>query len=396
MLPVFSIVACCTPLASCSSSDAELYSKNYNVEDSSVTPQIWGKSLSLKFEYNSYIESGGVNNKTTISGTGWIWSVSGNSYYVATNMHVAGSSTYANNKFYQYDDNEYKKIIVASYTSCIGFYNGSNVVESSYVSVPNPTVVYTTINDSNFNSVINPSDSKSYSSSAGGYENLKYWGIADICILKYEINLDDYKTEHVDFYNWLSSYQNDQIIIYGSDKQDTSSLNLSKYLYYSAGFPKSSIPLEGYSIVEKPVSGFKLNNKVTKIYGEGWKINSSTSTPITFIDSTFANKTKAISDDTNQDTINDYSSDPTKTNFLNESYTGYFYGHSDEGSSGSMLVTNINGQLQIVGIYWGISTFEINGVTRELGSYDIFVTSKYNLAYNIQQAINSDISSSSN
>ncbi|RXY96377.1 hypothetical protein D8X55_03935 [Malacoplasma penetrans] len=403
IFPLFSVVLYTGPLFSCAAAE-DLYSKQYNTENSQYTPQIMNKTLTLKFEYSSSENTSVYSN--VVWGTGWIWSVKGNSYYVATNMHVAASVNFKNTKFYQYSNSSYHLrdySNVSQIKSSIGFYNGHNSENNSYVNVSTPTVVYTTINDTKYNAAFNSTNTKSYSSSSGG-QSLNYWGVTDITILKYEINMESYSSSNQDFYNWLKAYSSNPTSVYGSSNENANPLDLTRYTYYSGGFPKVSDPSITNSIMWEPVSDFKLNNEVTNAFGETWNKDTSNSIPITFIDETFANKnnnsssTTTTTDNSLNGTLptvtKDYSSDKTSTNFLNVSYTGYFYGHSDEGSSGSMLATVIDGKLQVVGIYWGVSVFRIGNNEVELGSYDIFVTSKFNIAYNIQQAINNDTNSS--
>ncbi len=362
-------------LSSCSStSDDELYEKNYYTE-TSESELIKQRSLRLIFN---------VADKT-ISGTGWIWSKSGDYYYVATNLHVANSISFINNTFINGNNdkiNDYSNI--KNFSSAISYATSLNSITPEF-SVDNPVIIYTTLMDNDYDLSLN-GDSRQY------YINENsYYGVTDICILRYyfptnENNFSDEIKKTESSYNnfiknWINNFDEDKIQIL--DDQ----LNLSNYSFYSGGFPK-----QNNSIEWKPVSNFTFNKKVTDsfspLYSTLNKPNndlSGSSTLITFIDHNYRQ---------NSEITDNYYSEQWYTNYLNVSYTGYFYGHSDEGASGSMLVAKKNEQLYIVGIYWGISNFEMNNKDiKSLGSFDIFVNEKYNIVKGVNNLIEQDINS---
>ncbi|MDE6894320.1 MAG: DUF31 family protein [Malacoplasma sp.] len=364
------------PLTSCSQVDEkELYEKNYYVE-TQETNLIKQRSLELIFNFSN----------TTISGTGWVWSQSGDYYYIATNLHVAKFITYPKNIFINDKGVVEDCTHIETFTSKINYSINSNSIANE-ISVANPTIVYSTLMDNQYNQIMNGDSPQYY------IDNNSYYGISDICILRYYFptNENDFSDEiknNISTYknfirDWINNFDQNQIQIY-----DGNAINLSDYVFYSGGFPKK---IKENRIEWEPLSDFTFNKKVTDystpLYDKLNKPNnefSASSTLITFIDHNFKQN--------NQISDNNYTEHAWYTNYLNISYTGYFYAHSDEGASGSMLVTKINNQLYIVGIYWGVSKFEIGNDFRDLGSFDIFVTQKYNIVKEVNNFIAKDIS----
>ncbi|MCF0217915.1 MAG: hypothetical protein HUJ42_02615 [Malacoplasma sp.] len=415
------------PLSSCSitsNSSASIDSitlanKNYQYE-SQYSDQILQRTLSLKFKLTEN-QTPGDNQieTTTVTGTGWIWSASNNYYYVATNMHVAGSVTFAGNKFAYYPEGS-KTPTIKDYTnyqlsSQLGY--SSNGTSINYVDVLNPTVVYSSINDTNFNSIVNPNNSYYQ------YSNYQFKGISDIVILRYDLNPADYDsttsnstsldavTENTnasaslnplpsDFQTWLSNYNNNPTNVYNG------SISLSGSTFYSGGFPVIKDQNGAQSNQWVPLSGFGCDINVTSQFDKSWnskdRPDNESDQPISFIDSNYANQvlSNTSNNDNNLESANnaedstkpnnDYSSNPGSTNFLNKAYNIYCYGNSSAGASGSLLSTVINNTFYVVGIYWGVTTFKVNNSDINLGSYDLFVNPSYNLVNSINQAISSD------
>ncbi|MDE5774862.1 MAG: hypothetical protein K2H51_00840, partial [Malacoplasma sp.] len=236
------------PLTSCSQvNEKELYEKNYYVE-TQETELIKQRSLELIFN---------VSN-TTISGTGWVWSKKGDYYYIATNLHVAKYITYPKNIFI----NDIGKVEdysrIETFTSKINYSISSNSIANE-ISVANPIIVYSTLMDNQYNQIMNGDLPQYY------INNNSYYGISDICILRYyfptnenafsdeiKSNLSTYKNFIRD---WISNFDQNQIQIYDGDVID-----LSNYAFYSGGFPKK---VKENKIEWEPLSDFALNKKVT-------------------------------------------------------------------------------------------------------------------------------------
>ncbi|MDE5545377.1 MAG: DUF31 family protein [Malacoplasma sp.] len=363
------------PITSCSQINYEkLYEKNYYIE-TKETELIKKRSLDLIFNVSTSV----------IKGTGWVWKKSGDYYYIATNLHVAKYLSYIGNIFIN-DKGETENFSnIKNFTSKIGYAtSNSNNIEAE-ISVSNPTIVYTTLMDDEFNKNIN-GDTPQYFIG----EN-PYYGISDICILRYyfptnEENFSSETKENQSSYknfirDWISIFDENEIQIY-----DGNVINLSDYAFYSGGFPR----VEQNKTKWEPISDFTLNNQITNyatpLYNKLKTPNNeygTSSSLITYVDKNYK-QNKDITD-------NNYTLQSWYTNYLNISYTGYFYAHSDEGASGSMLVTKMDDKLYIVGIYWGISEFKVGDNLKELGSFDIFVTEKYNIVKEANDIILKDI-----
>ncbi|MDE5952653.1 MAG: hypothetical protein K2G48_00845, partial [Malacoplasma sp.] len=156
------------PLTSCSQVDEkELYEKNYYVE-TQETNLIKQRSLELIFNFSN----------TTISGTGWVWSQSGDYYYIATNLHVAKFITYPKNIFINDKGVVEDCAHIETFTSKINYSTNSNSIANE-ISVANPTIVYSTLMDNQYNQIMNGDSPQYY------IDNNSYYGVSDICILRY-------------------------------------------------------------------------------------------------------------------------------------------------------------------------------------------------------------------
>lgn len=343
------------------------------------------RTLSLTFGYKTNDANSTITN---LSGTGWIWKNVGSYYYIATNLHVGAALTYPGNTFTTYNGTSTKTVSYSSDTSAsIGFDVGDDSTQWISLKLNTvPTVVYTTLNDESYNSAINTNYSYYYSGE-------KLSGISDICILRYDfsssnISASGNATSSITLFNeWLYNYSLDPTYIYNGE------VSLDNKKFFSGGYPSVNTSL-GKQLEWKPMKFFTVNKEVTKSYSQGWNMlngvtNNTASSPISFVDKTYI-KSKYP----DLASTNDYSSKIDSTNFINTSYTGYFNSYSDHGASGSLLGTYINGHFSVIGIYWGSSTFEINNgketVSQELGAFDLFVCSKYNLVTSIDNAITSD------
>lgn len=370
-----------------------LTTSSYDVD---YTNSVKDKTLSLSFEYQtkSITSSAQLSNsssETILSGTGWIWKNEGNYYYIATNMHVAAALTFPSYTFQAYDDSSSLKTVSYSELSkaSIGFQSdfSSDLITLSLVSTP--IVVYTTLNDKEYNNAINEDYSYYYNSQ-------KLTGISDICVLRYDFsktNISGNNENYIYLFNeWLYNYSLDQTYVFDGY------VSLKKKKYFSGGYPAVISPIGIKQLKWTPLSNFSVNDEVTKNYSNGWDVlnnnkSNTTSSPLSFIDTKFIS-TKYPDLYASQQTSKNFSSKPESTNFINTGYTGYFNAYSDHGASGSLIGTSINGKFAVIGIYWGSSKFNIsnkNGtVTKELGAFDLFVSSKYNLVNSINDAINND------
>lgn len=67
----------------------------------------------------------------------------------------------------------------------------------------------------------------------------------------------------------------------------------------------------------------------------------------------------------------------------------YVYAYLGAGASGSLVVAEINKKYVGVGLYWGVSEFEINGINRTLGTFSLLVSQNNGKnAYDVIQGFN--------
>ena len=398
-------------LSSCSSStDNDKYYVGQGVMDSQynhsseITDTLKKMTVSLGFEYHKNNSDVIKKDIQKVSGTGWIYKIDGNDYYFATNLHVASSysfkATVSNNdkqssSLFNYMISTSIKFIPpnAQKNEVHDFYD-KNQLLTVYTSFPK--IVYTTTTDDEYNNLFG----KVYGQIKGEAQPDLYQAITDIAILKYTLpeNENEYKnnankrdeilnrkpttntvgidiTGISDFIEWLKISKEEQSVI-PVLSQNFDDYNKKKYSfkYYMGGFPSENarIGWRGYS-------DFNLNYEITSRYENSFELYKDSN------QSVYSETIQFLNNSSNLD-------DPTTYNFVSAGKEGYFYAHSAEGASGSPIVTIINNKPYIVGIYWGLVTFNVRGVERHLGAAD-FLSSKsankiFNLKNNIDKKIN--------
>lgn len=333
-------------------------SGEYNIA-SDASYWISERTLSLQFQYQSKTDDNGYESWTE-SGTGWIYSASKstNTYYVATNFHVAKILTLLGKTII--DSNGQTITYGSNILSSIGIVGGldkknNNITSTNkllYFNVSIPTIAYTTLADNNFNNVFNEGDKKNYN---GYYDGklAKFKGISDLAILKYIINPNKISNNDVKsvnwnisskqainyFKNWIDVYFQNPTVIYDKNME---SIDINQYSLNMGGFPMydartNSASSQDASITWLPFSNFGIH----ETFSPGYKTWSNPL--ITFYP-------KNVSS----------SSDYTDYNFQSIGLLTLFKANSYGGSSGSPIVINFgtkaNPKYEVVGIYWGSSS----------------------------------------
>ncbi|BAC44631.1 conserved hypothetical protein [Malacoplasma penetrans HF-2] len=437
----------------------EQTSLSYNTS-SSANYWISQRTVSLLFGYSYSSSSNGFplpsrNESGSTAGTGWIYQAdqSSNTFYIATNLHVANILSFLGHSVTSYSEESSSYVTNTYSTSNFQAYVGiaigltenvnnySNTI--AYFPVSKPEVVYTTTSDSNFNNLFNKTISTSSansqnSASAKNYYGVgrsttngqslaeKFYGAVDIAVLKYTINPNTYTTssgirsnqnDNLDssskstyittFKDWISTYFNNPTTIYTDYIDQLSSLSTQKL--YMAGFPAynsqthdtgsslSDITWLGFSdfTVATSVNGSSNSSLSTLNYdGNEYLSNNSSSylnSPIAFYSSSSSDSSSGSS------TTNDY----TDYNYISIGVSSYLEASSFSGSSGSpVVIQDSNGSFKIAGIYWGGVYFGSSSSSYKKGIMTWFSTNSYKLgsstiSYNLTTYISSAISSSS-
>lgn len=400
-----------------------LYNKDYNV-NSQESYEISKITLSLSFYVERYLTTSTSNNEKEIikqSGTGWVFKANSSNFYIATNVHVANILTFENKTVKMLDEStaldntsRYGKILGSSVKvvkpSVINSTNNSyfETNQLSEVFVSTPSIIYTTINDAEYNAAF-PEKVNGRTS----YGVAKYTPITDIAILKYsflkntEYYVNNYNTyiknkeesisgssdnsdnntnktmmsssanlsDISEFLQWLNNYSSSTISIM-NNFDSYSDYDKYTFNYYMGGFPNYRKNSLEQDISWLSFSNFNMNKTITDTFQYSWdKYQSDSASDLSV----------PIS----------YYVDAGNQQFISAGKEGYFFANSYSGSSGSAIVAKINNKLYIVGIYWGTITFNVNGIIRTLGVCD-FLDSSKNKKFNIVDSINKKIDSIEN
>lgn len=344
------------------------------------------RTLALQFAFQDSTGSGAKY----VGGTGWIINKESdsNTYYIATNLHVASALTYENKEIYSYESNSWTSYgsivqsLVGYVNSDIGKGSSSSSDNTKMITVAKPTVVYKPSDDSNWNYP------KLYGLSPKDFNDGKteYSTTADFAILKYNFSSNDLLNQHInsdnnsilnsqtqvnDFANWLKS---------GYDSNPTKFLNKSiqevdnwQNLKYSmGGFPGNTGTNYGITSSNlnylhqswESYSNFTLENNRINNYGTAGDLYRDAS------NGTYTDPIVWAKDNAQNSSGNKYSS-----GYINVAYKGILSSHSRNGSSGSMLITYLDNEAYVVGIYWGITQFgSSSGENLDLGTADFFYT----------------------
>lgn len=380
---------------------------------SSATTWISQRTLSLRFSFTITYGSGWNSYNTSYYeyGTGWIYSAneSTHTFYIATNLHVAGIISLMNKTSNDikesgnmYENSSYSTISTtySNLTSYVGFAqnltgNEDNSIEIPYYKVSNPELVYTTVTDNEFNSLFNSTSNQYYG--VLGNSISSFSGISDIAILKYTINptnstnvdftnynyynlTEPSKTTAItNFKNWISTYFENPTKIYEGNMEDlsssiTSNLSMAGYPAYDINTKTSStksiswLPFSNFSVHEtySPIKENNLKSKSQSYYSE----------PIKYMP---GSSSSSLSD-------NYYMSIGLLSELTADSYSG---------ASGSPIVANFgtesNPDYEIVGIYWGAITYSNN---ISYGTMTWFATNNYEISstdkvsYNLTTTMN--------
>lgn len=383
-------------------------SSRYNTS-SATTNWISERTLSLRFSFTvngdkSYYEYG----------TGWVYYAdqNTNTFYIATNLHVAGIVSLNNKDVYKSNETTAHYSNLQSWVGFAQNITGSEINSANipYYSVSNPEIVYTTVLDSAFTNTFNSTSNQYYATLNGVNEGFD--GISDIAILKYTLN-PEYYTTQVDFANyknygistpntvtaitnfknWITTYFANPTKVYKENMEKLSFNNLKNLSM--AGYPSYNIRTgtkdENGAISWLPFSNFSVVQTYSPITQNGLLVNSSTSTegkefssPIQYLPSTIQTST-SVKD-------NYYTSIGLLSELSADSY---------EGASGSPIVANLgtesNPDYYVVGIYWGAITYQYaNGSTKAFGTMTWFATNNtytpsHNYSYNLTTGIDSKI-----
>ncbi|MDE5545388.1 MAG: DUF31 family protein [Malacoplasma sp.] len=353
------------------------------------------RTLSLRFVFKSSNNTDS-DSSSVQSGTGWIYEAdkSTNTFYIATNLHVANIISFNNNSVTSYENDSYSTNTYKIEQAYVGLDFNVNQSKNDfsndlyYFQTSIPEIVYTTTSDNNFNNQFNNSDQK-YWGIGKNNSPQNFPGASDIAILKYVINPTSSttvfsnrtqttesifnKNEYIQkFQNWISNYFNNPTKIY-KDYVDNIKNELLDGSLYMGGFPnKPGAFGEGASSTENiswlSFSNFKIindNNFEGFISSASFyekKEESKQNIPIPFYSST--NK-----------------SDYAKYNYLSIGYLSLIEADSFSGASGSPIVIKYNGEYEIAGIYWGSISFKNNDSEEVLtyGAMNWFATNSYKL-----------------
>ncbi len=408
------------PLVACSSNklkdnpslydmeDVEKSQYNYRgkITDDISTDELLKFTVSIGFEFLNNVQK----EIRVQNGTAWIFKQGKNEdFYLATNLHVANILSFDDDQ--QLENDLFNKIQSSSITFVPSKIYSKSPNKKNYFSgnelrkiyVEKPSIVYTTTTDKDYNSLFSDKvygTIKTFDSSTSKYKEESselLQGVTDIAILKYylpyketskpkeyykNISSKNENDSHInDFIGWLHDAKNLNIKILDKNFDDyIKELKISKYdiEFYMGGFPKDS--KNSNELSWRGFSSFKLNPLITSNYENSFDIykkwtKGTNPEPIKYWDK----KTS------NQKQFNTY-------NYVSAGKEGFFYSFSDKGASGSPIIAKLNNKLYVVGIYWGVANFSINGVERKLGSADFFSSNSHNKKFNLITNINQKIS----
>lgn len=357
---------------------------DYNTS-SSANYWISQRTISLLFSYVLKTNSGQIENAST-AGTGWIYQANQNSntFYIATNLHVANILSFKGNSVTSYSENSdryttstYESNNFSSYVGiALGLSESVNSYSNNiaYFPVDTPEVVYTTTSDSNFNNLFNTSTSLTSSTSTsssdsssttyqknyygvGSNGKTQFYGAADIAVLKYTINTSSYstssniitnhssslsnssKSSYIDtFSTWIKNYFNNPTKIYTDYVDNLSNLDTTKL--YMAGYPSydSTTGSTGSSLSDITWIGFSDFTVSTSIKENNKTI--ATFDALNYDGNTYSNS--SISNDSLQTPIAFYSSNTLSSSSSDSSSTSTSSGFWLPSSSTDSSYTNYN------------------------------------------------------
>lgn len=346
----------------------------YSTSLSETGKYISQRTLSLQFLTQINGSSGSV---AVSSGTGWIINKEKNSdfYYIATNLHVAAMLTYENHNVWSYEDESATSYgnIQQSLVGYNSYYNeNNNTYHLSMITVPKPTIVYITANDTSWNNLGYPKVSGETSKPGSSAE---YSLESDFAILKYDFsnllsssisNNPNRQTDEDNFKSWLSAYNNNPTKFLNKPIQDVS--NWQNLRYSMGGFPaseSSSSSLTAYENINYSNNVWReFTNFSISLYSDNSGMGSaynvknsgkSNNDPIVYVGS------EKQSTGLTTEKIYD-------NGYINGAYGAQLTASSAPGSSGSMVITYINQEPYVVGIYWGSTTWTATDSNKKTSS----------------------------
>lgn len=366
-------------------------SGNTNNSWDGASEYISERSLALQFIFQDSTNS---SLRNYVGGTGWIINKDSNSdtYYIATNLHVASVLTYQNKNIYSYEkgtSDEYGTIVqclVGYVNSDVGKNSSSNYTSTNMITVPTPTIAYEAFNDFTSYPKIDGTSPTSYN----GSNHASYSPSADFAILKYDfsnlvnnssLNYQNSSTDVSNFENWLKNgYDAEPTKFLDKPIQD---VNKWQDLRYSmGGFPgngQSDALAANNNYLEQSwesFSNFTLRNSETTGYGNAGDVYSDASK------GTYTDPIVWVNDDSDPSWTNSAGQPIYFSGYVNIAYEAVLNQYSRNGASGSMLITYLDNTPYVVGIYWGTTTFnDSNNTSLELGTADFFNTNT-NGSYN--------------
>lgn len=377
-------------------------SSNSSSETMGTTLSATGKYISqrtLSLQFLIQINGSNAGEVAISSGTGWIINKEKNSniYYIATNLHVAAMLTYENHDVWSYEENSSTNYgsIQQSLVGYISDYNeNNNRYTLSMITVPKPTIAYITAEDSSWTNLSYPQVTGQNSEKQPASYNLE----SDFAILKYDfsntnlllpnITSGNTNPNHNDdvkqFESWLSIYNNNPTKLLNKPIQNVS--NWQNLQYSMGGFPSSGSngkSLNAYENVNYSSNVWReFTNFSIQLYqigsgmGSAFNVKSSSkvSDPIVYVNDK-GNQQKTITDN-NSGKVYD-------NGYVNGAYGAKLSQSSAPGSSGSMVITYIDQQPYVVGIYWGSTTWS-NGSKSQItfGAMDFLNTNTNGTSYN--------------
>ena len=346
-------------------------------------------SLSLQFFFEPN-KNTGVSNSKIVAGTGWIFNKQQNSdtYYIATNMHVATSLSYSghntveNNTPEDYSNYTLKEMRVGyidinnvdpTNAENRKLYYSSTSADLNMVSVPIPQLVYLA-------DAANPQiNNASKTLQAAGYKanNSSFSPIIDLAILKFDFSS---VASNAGFKNWLQYYNASPTAFYDTPFNFSSeSINQDFYSrkFYMGGFPGSGAQ--------------DTNNQ--NYAGAVWSAFSNFSTIVNSSDAVTQQNYTSVASGADKESDMEKNAIPyfknnTQYNLVNIGLFGLFEADSASGASGSMIVINTGTDaapvFKVAAIYWGASSFTFgNGYNDEnitVGSSNLLNISNYSVS----------------
>lgn len=310
-------------------------------------------------------------------GTGWIFSKSSNYIYLATNFHVANTLLFPNkNLDFPYGkDSWYTNTYGPMLEIDLGFINpttkGENFEDQNnqvhYIKLNEyPTIFYSSFSDDDFST----SYGTGYYSGLGinSSYNTQYPPTIDFAILK--INISDISSSSPGFVNgekfvanvnnfkiWLQNYDADPTTFYPQSldlKSDDSKNYFIDQHFYFGGFSTTSLIsyFDNINYTKKPLVAW------TALKDIPMESFTSDLTPYVYMQKPDSYPLIIPTNDYVNNNPNSY-----KFGYTDVSVNGLISDNLYNGASGSMVINDDN---QVVGIYWGSSTYLSNDGSQKI------------------------------